>query len=133
LYEVPGNYVASVSIANVFGSTQVDSSDKVIVQNPLGHKFTLIPNPIEPISYPNGVVSFNAQLAKNASHSFSPSEIVPLTGWAGNVHAHWILSKPGSEVPLQYSYGNQDIGEWLLFTNQHAYNLSLLIVSDLTS
>ena len=111
LYEVPGNYVASISVVNVFGSTQIESSDEVIIQNPLGHKFILDTDLIDPVPYPDGSVTFDAQLVKNPSHSFQPSDTVLSSGWANNVHAHWILSKPGSDVLLQHSYGNYDVGK----------------------
>ena len=111
-YEVPGNYVASVTVGNLFESISVKSTDEVCIQNPLGHKFAVVPDKIDLVPYPPGTVTFNSHLEKNASHSFTSSENVPTSGWANNVHARWFLSKPfsGNQLLLQ-SYGDYDVGK----------------------
>ena len=111
IYEKPGNYVGSVTVENIFGSFAVDSVNEVVVQNPLGHKFSLAPDAINPISYPPGLVDFTAKLVKNQSHSFLPSDTVPATGWANNVHAHWLLGKPDTNISRLQTYGDYEIGK----------------------
>ena len=111
-YDVPGNYVASISVENIFGRTEVDSVDVVVVQNSLRHKFILAPDDIDPVPYPPGTVSFNSQLVKNASHTFTSLESIPSSGWANNVHAQWFLSRSESNFLLRQSYGDRDLGKF---------------------
>ena len=111
MYEVPGNYVAFVKVENIFGNIRAYSNDKVFVQNPLGHKFILVPDSIAPVPYPPGNVTFGSQLTKNTSHSFLSTETVPPSGWANHVHAKWYLSKLDWDTLLLQSYGKHEIGK----------------------
>ena len=111
IYEVPGNFVASVNVQNAFGNTQVTSNQTVIVQNSLRTKFVLIPEQLEPIPYPPGSVTFDSRLMKNQSYHLPIPEPVPSTGWANNVHAQWLLSKSNGNVTIHQSYGEHDVGE----------------------
>ena len=108
VYYEPNNYTALIAAKNIFASD--DDNATVIVQNPLGHKFILVPDAVEPIPFPNGLVTFNSQLTKNMSHSFLPDEDVPNPGWATNVHAHWLLLKPSGNVSKLRSYGDYETG-----------------------
>ena len=107
IYEIPGNYVVSMSVENIFGEKFVESSEAAIVQNPLGHKFILKPRRIETISYPPGSVTFDSYLAKSDSSS---SEEVPIAGYANNVHVKWFQVKSGTKNLLWESYGHYEIG-----------------------
>ena len=110
IYENPGNFVASLSVKNIFGSVQVNSDENVIVQNPLEREFILKPDVIDPVSYPPGLVTFNSQLQKNLSHPFLSSEPIPSSGYANNVNAEWFLMNGYENVSLHQSYGEHEIG-----------------------
>lgn len=110
-YQIPGNYVVSLSVENTFGSRNVNLSNQIIVQNPLDGKFILQPFTIQSVPFPPGSVTFNASLVKSG---LSFLDLTPASGWADNVHAKWFLSRSDGNELLLETYGDHDIGWYLI-------------------
>ncbi|XP_076818399.1 uncharacterized protein LOC143464499 isoform X1 [Clavelina lepadiformis] len=123
IYDIPGNYTASVEVSNIFGKELAFASSLVTLQNPLhSSKYSLIVNKIDTINFPSGIGIFNAHLEKNESFVFVANENFPSIGWANNVYVTWIHTLSSGSVILSQDYGHREIDlfpKQFMFTRDH--------------